>query len=161
MTAVGDEVWLEQYFALEACVALLASGQRSDVDRVRRYLHWYAQNIEEPFGVAYNYEVRSGRRVRLAFDSIDSYAGLFLLATARVHVISGDTSPAIANGASRSLYAAGDVIRNKRVVAANARSPHTLSEAAAHQWLADQYRCCRSAPPDGFHRSLCRLARIR
>lgn len=130
MTAVGDEVWLEQYFALEACVALLSSGQCSDVDRVRRYLQWYAQNIEEPFGVAYNYEVRSGRRVKLAFDSIDSYAGLFLLATARVHAISGDTSPAIANGASRSLYALEDVIRNKRVVAANARSPHTFTEAA-------------------------------
>jgi len=120
MTAQGDEVWLEQYFALEAVLALLAAPENdsgANVAAAGRYLNWYAANIEEPQGVAFNCEGTLSDIRKIAtkpknYDSIDSYAGLYLLASSR-YARHRKPETAIVAASKRSLQAIRDVIENK------------------------------------------------
>ncbi|WP_437222486.1 hypothetical protein SH661x_002801 [Planctomicrobium sp. SH661] len=137
MTAGGQEVWLEQYFSLEAVLALLAvapDSQDDDPRRVEKYLIWYAEHIEEPQGIAFNYRgnlVSFGKISRKGddYDSIDSYAGLYLLAAARTFARSETNSPVIQQGAIRSLQALNDVIGRKQELLRRTGAVHLSPQA--------------------------------
>lgn len=141
---VEENGWLEQYFALEGVLALLAAAtprSGEDLERVRNYLGWYARHIREPEGVAHNYQNHGAGYVEIKktpenpdakdFDSVDSYAGFYLLAVARYHRLAGATPAEIREGAVRSLRALEEIILNKeRVVAASGGKVGITPEAA-------------------------------
>ncbi len=83
MTGTSDRVWTVPYFGNFAAMALLAAHEvrpnPQDLERVERWLNWYARNQEadgtiyDRGGTASDYK-SNGKR-----DSTDSYAATFLM----------------------------------------------------------------------------------
>ena len=122
-----NSVWIQQYFALEAVIALMAAGPSTqDLQEIGAYLTFYATDAQnEPQGVAHNYGGQLGSIAPLSptpqnlsadYDSIDSYAGLFLLACARYYKITGSLPPQAQTGLTVSLCALNKVINEKTSV---------------------------------------------
>jgi hypothetical protein len=80
----GDPVWIRPYFGNLAALALLASGDATDLARVERWLGWYALNQRRD-GTIDDFEggLTAGYKSNGTRDSVDAYAGTFLLAVYR------------------------------------------------------------------------------
>ena len=123
-TNTGD-AWIEHYFVLEAMLALLAATDdpKSDYAKwVGEYLTFYATDaLKQPQGVAHNYDGPQNNPQYIAiaqrdYDSIDSYAGLFLLVSARYYKLTGELPPQVPEALTVSLQALNRVINDKAEV---------------------------------------------
>ncbi len=153
----AGEAWVEHYFALEAMIALLAATDdpnSPDVRAVEKYLKFYANDARQRAeGVAHNLKGPKLAPVTVVlktcrdkpadqrsdapkdFDSIDSYAGLYLVATARYYALTGKLPAEIRSGALLSLKALYNVIRRKPAVVAARGCNHTFPNGALNNGL--------------------------
>lgn len=106
--ADGDPVWIQPYFANLAALALLAGRNPDDLDEVEGWLNWYALK-QSPDGSINDFEGRlsTGYRSNGKRDSVDAYAGTYLLTVFRYYVANhGKPLPAsIVIAAKKSLSA--------------------------------------------------------
>lgn len=128
MATNTENAWIEHYVNLEAMLALLAvtSDPNSKyIQWVGEYLEFYANDaLQQPQGVAHNFDGPKNNPVHLGiadginkdYDSIDSYAGFFLLASSRYYKITGNLFPRVHKAVFVSLAALNRVINDKRGV---------------------------------------------
>ncbi len=149
----APKLWVEHYFALEATLALLAASddaQSKYVQWVGEYLTFYARDaLRQPQGVAHNLEGplddlqplvpvtnNKGETIYKDYDSIDAYAGLFLLASARYYKLTGQLPPDVREAALVSLRALDRTINDKDGVVRDGGATWTFSGGAATNGLS-------------------------
>lgn len=145
--------WIEHYFALEAMLALLAATDDPKAEYatwVGEYLTFYATDaLKQPQGVAHNYggpqdnpqhivpsATEKAKGLYTDYDSIDSYAGLFLLVSARYHKLTGKLPPQVPEALLVSLKALNRVVNDKKGISQDGGYSGTFIDGALTNGLS-------------------------